>query len=130
MLKPFVFHFHTDYKSPHYDLMLDDGDALATWQLEIPLSEIVEKQTISVHKIQDHRLFYLTYEGDISGGRGKIQRIDFGYYQPLMIQVFYWDFILRGQQSTNHYQLRKINPDDNTWSLTKLQTQDDKDGIF
>ena len=121
MLKQFVFHYHTDYKSPHYDLMLNYGDALATWQLEIPLSEMVEKQTILVRKIADHRLFYLTYEGEISRGRGKIKRIDFGYYEPLISEEFYWDFILRGQKYINHYQLRKIKLDDNIWSLTKLK---------
>lgn len=121
MLKQFVVHYHTDCKSPHYDLMLNYGDALATWQLGISLSEMVEKQTILVRKIPDHRLFYLTYEGEISRGRGKIKRIDFGYYEPLISEECYWDFILRGQNYINHYQLRKIKPDDNIWSLTKLK---------
>ncbi len=124
MLKPFVFHYHTGYQSPHYDLMLHSGDALATWQLEISLSQIGEQQTISVRKIQDHRLFYLTYEGEVSRERGKIKRIDFGYYEPLTIEFLDWIFILRGQQSINHYQLRKINPDNHIWSLTKLKTEE------
>ena len=38
-------------------------------------------QHISAERIADHRRVYLTYEGEISGGRGQVRRIDAGAAQ-------------------------------------------------
>ncbi len=121
MSKQFVFHHHTGYGEPHYDLMLHHGEALATWQLTIPLSQIPDDQEIIVRKIQDHRLIYLTYQGAISGGRGEIKRLERGDFEPLIIEASYWYFILNGQQLKTHYELSKINSENETWSLRKFQ---------
>ncbi|MGK7879965.1 MAG: DNA polymerase ligase N-terminal domain-containing protein [Crocosphaera sp.] len=121
MLKQFVFHHHTGYGQPHYDLMLEHGETLATWQLTIPLSEIQEEQAIIVQKIQDHRLIYLSYEGTISKGRGQIKKVDFGDYKLLINEIFHWEFLLYGQHSTAYYKLKKIDLDNNSWSLVKFQ---------
>ncbi|MDJ0581883.1 DNA polymerase ligase N-terminal domain-containing protein [Crocosphaera sp.] len=121
MLKQFVFHHHTGYGQPHYDLMLEYSETLATWQLTIPLSEIQQEQKIIVKKIQDHRLIYLSYEGTISKGRGKIKKVDFGDYKLLINEISHCEFILYGQHSTAHYKLKKIDLDNNSWSLVKFQ---------
>ncbi len=121
MLKQFVFHHHTGYGQPHYDLMLEHGETLATWQLKIPLSEIQEEQAIIVQKIQDHRLIYLSYEGTISKGRGQIKKVDFGDYKLLINEIFHWVFFLHGQHSSAYYTLTKIDLDNNSWSLVKFQ---------
>ncbi len=121
MLKQFVFHHHTGYGQPHYDLMLEHDQTLATWQLTIPLSDIQYEQAIIVQKIQDHRLIYLSYEGNISKGRGQIKRLDLGDYEPLIQEISHWEFILHGQESTDYYKLTKIDLDKNSWSLIKFQ---------
>ncbi len=121
MLKQFVFHHHTGYGQPHYDLMLEHDKTLATWQLTIPLPEIQDEQAIIVQKIQDNRLIYLSYEGTISKGRGQIKRLDFGSYEPLIKEMSHWEFILYGQHSTAYYKLTKIEGDNNYWSLIKFQ---------
>ncbi|MGK7941757.1 MAG: DNA polymerase ligase N-terminal domain-containing protein [Crocosphaera sp.] len=121
MSKQFVFHHHTGYGQPHYDLMLEQGETLATWQLTIPLSEIPDEQAIMVQKIQDHRLIYLTYEGAISRGRGQIKRLDFGDYELLIKEKYHWEFILNGQQLTAHYKLTKIDLDNHSWNLIKFR---------
>ena len=121
MLKQFVFHHHTGYGQPHYDLMLEYGKTLATWQLTIPLSEIQYKQPIIVQKIQDHRLMYLSYEGTISKGRGQIKKVDFGDYKLLINETSHWECFLHGQHSTAYYTLTKIEGENNSWSLVKIQ---------
>ncbi len=122
MLKQFVFHHHIGYGQPHYDLMLEHEKTLATWQLTIPLSDIQDEQAIIVQKLQDHRLIYLSYEGNISKGRGQIKRLDFGDYEPFIQEISHWEFLLHGQQSTAYYKLTKIDLDNNSWSLIKFQS--------
>lgn len=57
----------------HFDLMLERGGALATWHVDSPALD-------NPRRIQDHRIDYLTYEGDISGGRGRVRRVAQGAY--------------------------------------------------
>lgn len=76
----FVILHHTTRDGEHWDLMLEQGDVLQTWQLLAnPL--IAEGYPISARRIGDHRLAYLTYEGPISGDRGNVARIDEGEYE-------------------------------------------------
>lgn len=76
----FVILHHTTRDGEHWDLMLEQGDVLQTWQLLAnPLGG--EAYPISARRIGDHRLAYLTYEGPISGDRGNVTRIDEGEYE-------------------------------------------------
>jgi hypothetical protein len=62
----------------HWDLMLEleCGAPLATWRLaRNPLST---SGPIAAERIGDHRRAYLDYEGELSGGRGRVRRIDRG----------------------------------------------------
>lgn len=64
---------HDHVGEPHYDLMFETlpGSLLATWRSEIwP----IESPT-PLLRLRDHRRLYLTYEGDLTGGRGSVQRI-------------------------------------------------------
>ena len=81
----------------HWDWMLEQGEKLWTWQLlklpvrwqaalegkPLQLEPTIATQTVSIHKLADHRLAYLDYEGPISGGRGEVERCDQGTYQIL-----------------------------------------------
>jgi len=65
-------------RESHFDLMLEHAGALRTWALErLPaLGEVV-----SAERLCDHRLAYLDYEGEVSGERGAVSRVDAGDYE-------------------------------------------------
>ena len=51
-------------------------EKLWTWQVHVaPGNWPVE---LKCQRIADHRKDYLTYEGEISGGRGRVTRVDAG----------------------------------------------------
>lgn len=62
-------------RQDHYDLMLERGGLLLTWALpRLPDSG----ESVSAQRLADHRLAYLDYEGEVSGGRGVVSRHDRG----------------------------------------------------
>lgn len=63
----------------HWDFMLECGGVLRTWALP-QLPNAFEPQI--VESLPDHRLAYLEYEGEVSGGRGSVSRWDAGSYEP------------------------------------------------
>ena len=69
-----------DHPFPHWDLMLESGDALATWRL---LDAPAAGRVCRAEKLPDHRSMYLDYEGPVSGGRGVVARWDHGTYDSL-----------------------------------------------
>jgi len=60
--------------------MLESGDRLQTWRLRINPNEIINKPTEAV-KIFDHTLKFLTYEGPVNEGKGRVQIADVGTYE-------------------------------------------------
>lgn len=62
----------------HWDFMvgLPDQVRLPTWRLTH--NPVATEGDISAERITDHRRLYLDYEGEISGGRGFVRRIDHG----------------------------------------------------
>lgn len=64
----------------HYDLCLEDGDVLITFQLDAPPSAT---ESVAGRRSFDHRPRYLTYEGEISGGRGHVRAWDRGLAEDL-----------------------------------------------
>ena len=63
----------------HYDLMIESGDILLTWRISSnDIGPLFEGAKIRVKKIQDHRKDYLSYEGPISGDRGRVEIFDSG----------------------------------------------------
>jgi hypothetical protein len=63
----------------HWDLMLEAGGALRTWALQAPIAG--PSGRVPARALPDHRLAYLDYEGEISGGRGTVRRVDRGTYR-------------------------------------------------
>jgi hypothetical protein len=59
----------------HWDFMLESGGVLRTWALAEPP---VVGRVIEAEQLPDHRLAYLDYEGEVSGGRGSVTRWDYG----------------------------------------------------
>ena len=64
-----------DHPAPHLDLLLESGGVLLAWRLDaLPPAGAAVPATRNF----DHRLVYLDYEGPISGGRGRVRRLDRG----------------------------------------------------
>lgn len=63
----------------HWDLMLEEGGVLRTWALAEEPRLLVR---IAAEQLPDHRLAYLSYEGEVSEGRGRVTRWDEGEYVP------------------------------------------------
>ncbi|HEX4123902.1 MAG TPA: hypothetical protein VHY37_04185 [Tepidisphaeraceae bacterium] len=76
MIARYVVLHHTGIPEPHYDLMFDTGDGsrLITWRS--PIWPIDRPTTLT--RLPDHRREYLTYEGEISGDRGRGDRVTTG----------------------------------------------------
>src|ERR1700704_4821039 len=74
-----------DHPVLHWDLMLEAGTALRTWRLARAPS--APGEVIDALALPDHRLFYLDYEGPVSGGRGVVKRWDAGEYEPMPLSA-------------------------------------------
>jgi DNA polymerase Ligase (LigD) len=66
-----------DHPELHWDLMLEAGEVLRTWQLHGPPHP---GRAVAATASFDHRLLYLDYEGAVSGGRGRVTRWDAGTF--------------------------------------------------
>jgi hypothetical protein len=67
-----------DHPEPHWDFLLEDGPMLRAWRLATPPAP---GQEIQAEANCDHRLFYLDYEGPVSGGRGSVKRFETGDFE-------------------------------------------------
>lgn len=79
----FVLLHHVLSDSEHWDLCLDTGEHLSTWQLLDQPSGVGGtggNVIIPARRIADHRKQYLDYEGPVSRNRGHVRRIDRGSY--------------------------------------------------
>ncbi len=73
----FVILHHQVADGEHWDLMLERGDVLLTWQLA---REPVDRSSLPIpaKRLADHRKGFLDYEGPVSGDRGHVRRVDTG----------------------------------------------------
>lgn len=69
---------HTTVDGVHWDLLLElpGQPSLATWRLSQNPCEALAP--VAATRIPDHRPLYLEFEGEISGGRGHVTRVDRG----------------------------------------------------
>ena len=68
-------------RKSHWDLMLRDGDVLLTWALE---ADPLVHSSSRGERLDDHRLEYVTYQGEVGGGRGTVTRVASGDYRWLV----------------------------------------------
>lgn len=78
----FVVLLHEKKEDVHWDLMLEAGDALATWAMP-PRPLPLESLTVRARRLPDHRRAYLDYEGPVGGDRGTVRRVDSGRFETL-----------------------------------------------
>lgn len=90
-------------RASHFDFMLEQEGALWTWALDdFPSTEAA----IPAERLADHRLAYLDYEGEVSGGRGTVRRVEWGEFfwaphptaGPVSAQMRTLRLELRGQR--------------------------------
>lgn len=68
----------------HYDWMLErpDGGALLTFRVALRIDDPACTRFDGV-RLADHRAAYLTCEGEVSGGRGRVTRLASGTVEAL-----------------------------------------------
>jgi len=100
----FVILHHRLDDGEHWDLMLEHGDVLLTWQL---LADPVGTAALPIAavRIGDHRKAYLDYEGPVSGGRGRVRRVDSGLLHITHFTADRCIFELQGQRLAGRFEL-------------------------
>jgi hypothetical protein len=114
MRRQFVIQQHCIGITSHFDLMIEDGLALATWQLP----ELPGRRTLPARRLPPHRLAYLSYQGEVSGGRGSVRPADAGQCQVLRQQDDLWEIRLEGREVRGDFLLRRL--DDQQWELLAI----------
>jgi hypothetical protein len=123
--RPFVLLRHRLSDSTHWDLMLDTGQVLATWQFAADPAAVASDRgqiPLSARRLPDHRRFYLDYEGPVSGNRGEVARIDQGVYLLLDERPDQWTVELHGSVLAGRFRLFADPPGSDCW---RLQPVDD-----
>ncbi len=122
-LRQFVLLRHELSDTRHWDLMLDCGDALATWQLlDDPgaLARGAPAVTLRAHRLSDHRRAYLDYEGPVSGNRGHVARVDRGECAVLERRSDHWTVRLAGSLLSGTFRLVAGAGPGGLWELVRL----------
>ena len=85
MARAFVILLHAGWGEDHFDLLLetDPGGPLGTWQCPRNCLSLRPGQALSARRLADHRRAYLTYEGPVSRGRGRVRRAAEGTCETL-----------------------------------------------
>jgi hypothetical protein len=94
----------------HWDFMLEQEGILRTWALA---AEPQDGLPIPATALDDHRLAYLDYEGEISGGRGSVARCDRGDYQTIRNTADRLEVTIAGEQWKGRVTLTK--EEDQRW---------------
>ena len=124
-----VFRFavlkHVRETDIHWDLLLQlpDRPLLATWQIRLdPVRWEHENGPIPALELPDHRLVYLDFQGDISGGRGHVSHIDGGKIEIARGEKNIITCFLRGQLLHGSTSLKRMMVEGETssrqWELT------------
>ena len=98
----------------HWDLMFEEQGALRTWAVE---SEPAIGASANAEALADHRLAYLTYEGEVSGGRGTVARWDEGEYTLEKSSDNDWQALLHGRRLQSRIKLVRDRPD-HSWRVS------------
>ncbi len=91
-------------RSNHWDLMLEHGSHLETW--ELPVAPRVGTQ-LKIVPLANHRVEYLDYEGPLTNHRGTVTRHDWGRYIKISDDEYQQVVILQGQSLTIRLTIEK-----------------------
>ncbi len=104
----FVILHHRLDSGEHWDLMLERGEVLLTWQL---LREPVNRESLPIpaRRIGDHRKAYLDYEGPLTGNRGTVRRVDSGSLDIVKNTPKCLRLVLKGKRLEGLFTLQKVD---------------------
>jgi hypothetical protein len=91
----------------HWDFMLEAGDVLRTWAIDAPIAAGAD---LPARAMADHRRIYLEYQGEISGGRGSVRRLDEGVYEVREWADDRVRILVRGHQLVGEVEIRQSDP--------------------
>ncbi|MCH7719640.1 MAG: hypothetical protein IH988_01435 [Planctomycetes bacterium] len=106
----FVILHHSLDRGEHWDLMLEHRGKLATWQLD-RRPQAPADLPLPARRLADHRSAYLTYQGEISRGRGRVRRVDEGQHRMIRRSEVEWVFELAGRHLSGRFRLRHLDGD-------------------
>lgn len=108
----FVVQEHTTPQGVHWDLMLEGAGVLLTFRLaEWPGA--AREHVLRAEKIFDHPLRFLTYEGPVQQGTGRVRIVDRGLCRHCRQTETQWDLHLDGDVLNGDFSLiglRTENP--------------------
>lgn len=73
---------HATPEGVHFDFMLESEGILSTWRIDIG-PEDMKTTAAKAEKIFDHDLKFLTYEGPVNKGTGRVTAVDKGVYSVI-----------------------------------------------
>ena len=115
----FVIQRHEKQGEPvHWDLMLEHGDRLKTFRLDRPPERLVGA-CVAATPIFDHEKRFLTYEGPVNQGRGRVTIAEKGEYETLARSSDRWRLQLRGHILLGTFILEKR--EDGLWEFGHIK---------
>jgi hypothetical protein len=81
------------------------------------MDNLLQTKEIIAQQIQDHRLIYLDYEGEISGNRGYVKIFDNGKYIVKKIENNFFEFELSGNILKGSIKFSLHNADKKLWKI-------------
>lgn len=101
----------------HWDFMLESGGVLRTWALDRPPDEDAGVERFA-DALADHRIAYLEFEGEVSGGRGSVTRWDCGDYNAISWQANQIIVDLQGSRLHGRAYFNQIDSPSQRWRFT------------
>ena len=103
----FVVQEHTTVEGVHWDLLLELDGVLVTFRLEQEPAKALTYEVRAV-KIFDHPLRFLTYEGPVQKGTGKVRIVDSGFYSYHDRRDDLWSLTMNGAILKGDFTLTRI----------------------
>ncbi len=101
----------------HWDLMIESGDSLATWQLAQRPAPRALREGMDARRIADHRSAYLSYEGSLSGGRGEVRAVERGRARVVQAGEDRWIVKIQGEGLVGTLEIAR-QAGEGRWRLT------------
>lgn len=98
---------HTTGNDRHWDLLMEvpGAERLPTWRLAA--NPLETAGAVPAERIQDHRRVYLEFEGELTGRRGIVRRLDRG---GAIVETIHEDeaaFVLAGERLRGGFEITR-----------------------
>lgn len=106
----------------HWDLMLEQGDVLKTFRLNLPPKEIPKSPALAT-PIADHETRFLSYEGPVNQGLGAVRIVEQGSYFTQSLAATNWRLSLDGSVLKGVFEIKQM--ENNTWQFKQVSNATD-----